>query len=270
MRQIYMPRIAVLIGTLFSILLILSPTPVSAQPSTGLGGFSDAVQFIPESGEIFVITHADRIWDEAKVSKAGITNAIERLKPRMPVVLLSESPDPKMHFVYRKVQFLLPSDSGEVRFSTTAKQIFLAGGFLGACLDRTKYFLLKDWSPDAQEFHLTFITDGIFGGRQFLGFFERDLNDFYRAELDRNSRLKVKTLADFFRLIDSGPDALRAKSRFIETWLKDYESNHQDLYEIQHQARVEVRVNGEQVFTREPSSPSDRILRIDFVRSDSL
>jgi hypothetical protein len=270
MRQIHMPRIAVLIGTLFSILLSLSPAPVSAQPSTGLGGFSDAVQFIPESGEIFIITHADRIWDKQKLSKRGIQSAIKRLKERMPVVLLSETPDPKMHFLYRDINFLLPSESGEFQFSTTATRLFLAGGYLGACLDRTKYYLLKNRAPDVREFNLTFITDGIFGGRQFLWFFDRDLKDFLRASLDRNSGTKMDTLADFFSFIDSQADASRIKERFIAAWLKDYESGHPDLYEIQHEARVEVRVNGEVVLVREPDASSDRVLRIDFRPSHSL
>ncbi|MBU6154934.1 MAG: hypothetical protein KGP28_11575 [Bdellovibrionales bacterium] len=119
---------------------------------TGSGGFSDVVSLSPRSGELFVITHADRVWDKGEHSKRGIQSAIRQLKERMPIVLLSEPPDPKMHFLYRHIHFLLPSEAGE----------------------------------------------------------------------------------------------------------------------IQHESRVEVRVNGEPVLIREPAAPTDRILRIDFSPSDSL
>jgi hypothetical protein len=259
-----------LIKLLGFLIILLPHLAANSQPVTGSGGFSDVVSLMPESGELFVITHADRVWDKRGHSKRGIQNAIRRLKERMTILLLSETPDPKMHFLYRDINFLLPSESGEIHFSTSATRLFLAGGFLGACLDRTKYYLLKDRDPDVREINLTFITDGIFGGRQFLWFFERDLKDLLRERLDQNSKTKLETLADFFSFIDSQPDAPRIKKAFIESWLDEYESGHPDLYEIQHESRVEVRVNGEPALIREPAAPTDRILRIDFSPSDSL
>jgi hypothetical protein len=262
--------LSALITLLGSLILFIPHLSAKAQPVTGSGGFSEAVSFMPESGEMLLITHADRVWDKQKLSKRGIQSAIQRLKERMPVVLLSETPDPKMHFLYRDINFLLPSESGEFQFSTSATRLFLAGGYLGACLDRTKYFLMKNLDRDVREFDLTFITDGIFGGRQFLWFFDRDLKDRLRASLDRNSGTKMDTLADFFSFIDSQADATRIKERFIAAWLEEYESTHPDLYEIQHEARVEVRVNGEVVLVRVPDASSDRVLRIDFWPSHSL
>lgn len=265
-----LPPLTALLILLGSLLLFVPHLNAKAQPGRGSGGFSDAVRFIPDSGEMLVITHADRVWDQQEHSKSGILNAIQRMKERMPVVLLSDTSDPEMHFLYREVNFLLPSEAGEFQFSTSATRLFLAGGYLGACLDRTKYFLLKNRDRDVREFHLTFITDGIFGGRQFLWFFDPDLKDTLRTRLDRNPQTKMDTLADFFSFIDSQADAPGIRERFIVAWFGEYESGHPDLYEIQHEARVEIRVNGDLVWMREPAAPSDRVLRIDFKSSGSL
>ena len=265
-----LPPLTALIKLLGCLILLLPHLAAHAQPVTGSGGFSDVVSLMPESGELFVITHADRVWDKREHSKRGIQSAIRQLKERMPIVLLSETPDPKMHFLYRHIHFLLPSEAGEIHLSTSATRLFLAGGFLGACLDRTKYYLLKNRDPDVREIHLTLITDGIFGGRQFFWFFERNQKDPLLERLDQNSKTKLETLADFFSFIDSQPDAPRIKKAFIESWLEEYESGHPDLYEIQHESRVEVRVNGEPVVLREPAAPTDKIVRIDFKPSGSL
>jgi hypothetical protein len=256
-------------ATLFLLIFSGFEGPANAQPEPGPDGFSRTREFTPATGEMFVITHADRIWDPHEVSKTGIRAAIRKLRERMPVVLLSETPDPRMHFLYRQARFLHPSEAGEFGFTTAATHFYLAGGFLGACLDRTKLSLLRGWDEHAPEFTLTFVTDGIFGEKQFFRFFPKEKQDYYR-ELLKSMDAPLETLADYFRLLESDPDPALAKRTFVDHWLRDYEAGHSDLYEIQHNAKVEIRVNGEPALIREPAAPTDRILRIDFSPSDSL
>ena len=210
--------------------------------------FSNLTELYPASGQVFMITHADLVWDRERTSMQGITNAILKLQPSMPVVLLSDTADSAQHFLLPYVQFLHQSVEGEFRFKISAKKYYLAGGFTGAHLDQTKESILKQWNPiTTPTLELNYITAGIFGRSQFFKFLPDSIQTEYEDLLSQDGKINYFTLSDFLAFIETQPNGTNIRNLFIINWLTAHESLSLNTRYRLADKNIEVRKDGTKI-----------------------
>jgi hypothetical protein len=242
-------------------LIVLLPVMAVAQ------GLSD------DPNRLFIVTHSDLFYDRQATTKNGILNAIDRLGSSVPTVLLTEFTDPKMHFLVPNIQYLVPSESGEFAFTTTAQKIYLAGGFMGACLDRSKEYILKQWDHALNPtLEIHYVTDGIFGPENFITFLPDTVRNTYRLALTADDAINRMILKDFIIFLEGQPQADAVWEQTIRNWILDYEKkDYSQTKALQKDLTIEIQRNGKKIFMeRDAGSQSKGTLILNFVSSDQI
>lgn len=132
--------------------------------------FDKPTEVLSSSNALFIITHADRVWDKSLVSGKAIDKVTECLKQTVPSVLLSNSTKPEDHFLQDRPDYLIESQAGEFHFHAKANNFYLAGGFMDACMSFTRLHIVRQFQEnDEKVLKLNMVTDGIFGFFHYKG-----------------------------------------------------------------------------------------------------
>lgn len=118
-----------------------------------------------DSPSVLIITHATAYFDLRYSIKHGVDSAVKWAKQkRIPVVyLVDESPSQYYEMDDCQPDYWVRSIDGELPFDVRAKTVYLAGGHLELCLNRTaNEILYNQMSKQLSQVQYVFLMDAIY------------------------------------------------------------------------------------------------------------